>query len=126
MSTQAEKIGLIRQRLRGGSGDELAIEHVPVSVIADEVGTPFYAYSGGALSDQIRRVTAALGDDVHVVFSVKSNPSLGICQLGGGLLEVLECPENGDVNGDGRTNAPDAALILQLVAGLLDALPMAA
>ena len=81
MSMQAEKIGLIRQRLQGGSGDELAIEHVPVSVIADEVGTPFYAYSGGALSDQIRRVSAALGDDVHVIFSVKSNPSLGICQL---------------------------------------------
>lgn len=81
MSTHAEKIELIRQRIQRGSGDELKIEHVSVSVIADEVGTPLYAYSGDALCVQIDRVSSAIGEDAHLVFSIKSNPSLGVCQI---------------------------------------------
>jgi hypothetical protein len=35
----------------------------------------------------------------------------------------LPCPQNADVNGDGRITAVDAQLILQYVAGLIHSLP---
>ncbi|MCH7698671.1 MAG: hypothetical protein IH865_07015 [Chloroflexi bacterium] len=40
-----------------------------------------------------------------------------------GLIGSLQCEENADANEDGTTNAIDAALILQLTAGLLPNLP---
>jgi hypothetical protein len=46
-----------------------------------------------------------------------------VLQNSAGLLASLPCPQNGDVNGDGRINAIDAQLILQFVAGFLEELP---
>jgi hypothetical protein len=38
-------------------------------------------------------------------------------------LDALRCPDAADVNGSGRVDSVDAALILQFVAGLLGSLP---
>ena len=46
-----------------------------------------------------------------------------ILQHGAGLVELLPCQENGDVNEDGLINSIDATLILQFNAGLLLSLP---
>ena len=81
MLTQTDKALDLAARFGGADeqGGEFAPEGIPVSEIAREYGTPFYLYHGGMISDRVRRVREALGTEVS--YSVKANPSLGVCQL---------------------------------------------
>ncbi len=80
MLTQTDKALELAERLGGGTADgEFAPAGVPVSQIAREHGTPFYLYHGEMISERVRRVREALGTEVS--YSVKANPSLGVCQL---------------------------------------------
>lgn len=54
---------------------------VPIRRIAERVSTPFYAYSGDRIRTTVRAVRSALGPKTELYFSIKSNPSLAICQL---------------------------------------------
>jgi diaminopimelate decarboxylase len=79
--TQTDKALDLAERFGGAAEDEgeFAPGGVPISEIASEFGTPFYLYHGGMISDRVRRVREALGTEVS--YSVKANPSLGVCQL---------------------------------------------
>ncbi len=63
------------------TSSEFRVGGVPISNIANQVTTPFFAYGGDALVDRLRRVRSTLGHDTEVYFSIKANPSLGLCQL---------------------------------------------
>ncbi|MFW6147053.1 MAG: diaminopimelate decarboxylase, partial [Thermodesulfobacteriota bacterium] len=59
--------------------DELYCEQVPVSYIADQVGTPFYLYSHATLTRHYRVFDTAFSGLKHLTcFSVKSNSNLAI------------------------------------------------
>jgi diaminopimelate decarboxylase len=79
--TQTDKALELAGRFGGAEeqGGEFAPEGLPISEIAKEYGTPFYLYHGGMISERVRRVREALGTEVS--YSVKANPSLGVCQL---------------------------------------------
>jgi diaminopimelate decarboxylase len=80
MLTQTDKALDLAERLGGSPADgEFAPAGVPISQIAREHGTPFYLYHGEMISERVRRVREALGTEVS--YSVKANPSLGVCQL---------------------------------------------
>ncbi len=81
MLTQTNKALDLAGRFGGASedGGEFSPAGVPISEIAREFGTPFYLYHGGMISERVRRVHEALGTEVS--YSVKANPSLGVCQL---------------------------------------------
>jgi diaminopimelate decarboxylase len=69
---------------------ELFCEEVPVTRIAQEVGTPFYLYSYATLRQHFRAFDDAFGDVKHLTcFSMKSNSNLSILRLfhneGGGV-----------------------------------------
>src|SRR5687767_10761761 len=81
MSTQEAKIPQLALLLGGVEKGEMHVGGIPVRKIAEQVGTPFYAYSGDALVKKVRAVRAALGTETDLYFSIKANPSLGICQL---------------------------------------------
>lgn len=81
MSTQETKIERLTALLGGRENSELVIGSVPLSALARQVATPFYVYSGDVVAGQVQRVLKALGPGVDLVFSVKANPSLGICQV---------------------------------------------
>lgn len=49
--------------------------------IARTYGTPAYAYDLWQLKSQVHRLRAALPQGIEVLYSVKANPSLGLCQL---------------------------------------------
>ena len=60
-------------------GDELFCEAVPLSRIADEVGTPTYVYSHATLSRHYRVFDEALSAANHLIcFSVKANSNLAV------------------------------------------------
>ena len=70
--------------------NELFCEDVPVSAIADEVGTPFYCYSHATLTRHFRAFDHAFSDIKHITcFSMKSNSNLALLKLfaleGGGV-----------------------------------------
>ena len=62
--------------------DALYCEAVPVSKVAEEVGTPFYLYSHATLIQHFRAVDDAFSDMAHLTcFSMKSNSNLSILRL---------------------------------------------
>src|ERR687897_1537654 len=79
MLTQTDKALELAQRLGGERDGEFAPSGVPVSEIARNFGTPFYVYHGETIVGRVRRVREAVGTEVS--YSVKANPSLGVCQL---------------------------------------------
>src|ERR687897_1284897 len=79
MLTQTDKALDLAERLGGERDGEFAPSGVPISEIAREHGTPFCLYHGETIVERVRRVREALGTEVS--YSVKANPSLGVCQL---------------------------------------------
>jgi diaminopimelate decarboxylase len=74
-------------------GNELYCEDVPVSRIAQEIGTPFYLYSHATLGRHFRAFDGAFSDVPHLTcFAMKSNSSLAILRLfamGGGGADIV-------------------------------------
>ncbi len=69
--------------------DELFCEDVPLTTIADEVGTPVYVYSRGDIERAYKEFDAALDGIPHeICYAVKANSTLGVLgvlvQLGAG------------------------------------------
>jgi diaminopimelate decarboxylase len=77
--TQTDKARDLAERFGGDTGDEFAPAGIPISRIAEDYGTPFYLYHGEMISERVRRVHESLGTEVS--YSLKANPSLGVCQL---------------------------------------------
>ncbi|HVO67314.1 MAG TPA: diaminopimelate decarboxylase [Syntrophales bacterium] len=70
--------------------NELWCEEVPVSVIAKDVGTPFYLYSHRTLKQHFRVFDEAFADVPHLIcFAVKSNSNIAVLRIfineGGGV-----------------------------------------
>ena len=61
----------------------LHAEDVPLSRIAEEVGTPVYVYSRATLVRHARVFREALSGlkDPHIAFAVKSNPNLAVLRV---------------------------------------------
>ncbi|WP_375270354.1 diaminopimelate decarboxylase [Sphingomonas sp.] len=58
-------------------------EGVPLSRIADEVGTPVYVYSAAAFRDHARTFRDALSgvSDKHLAYAIKANPNIAVLRL---------------------------------------------
>jgi len=81
VNTQSQKVVQLRKLLGGSDRDELEIGGVPVTRLASMVATPFYVYSGDLVLRQVRRVSDAIGPEADLHYSIKANPSLGLCDL---------------------------------------------
>ena len=81
MSTQAEKATRLRAVLGDGKSSELLFGQARVSELASEATTPFFAYSGDAVVAKIAQLRQALGPETEIFYSIKANPSLGLCQV---------------------------------------------
>jgi diaminopimelate decarboxylase len=80
MLTQTDKALSLAELFGGFTADgEFAPAGVPISQIARSYGTPFYLYDGEMIVERVRRVKEALGTEVS--YSLKANPSVGVCQL---------------------------------------------
>ncbi|MDE2434933.1 MAG: diaminopimelate decarboxylase [Sphingomonadales bacterium] len=61
----------------------LCAEDLPLSVIADQVGTPVYVYSRATLERHARVFREALSvlPRVHIAFAIKANPNLAVLNV---------------------------------------------
>lgn len=65
-------------------GGEMHAEEVPITTIADAVGTPLYIYSTATLQRHARVFKAGVakaGPRTHVAFAVKANPNLAVLRV---------------------------------------------
>ncbi len=98
MLTQIDKAHDLARRFGGERDGEFAPAGVPISRIAEEYGTPFYLYHGEMIVERVRRVRESLGQGVEVLYSVKANPSLAVCQLiAGERLTGAEVASSGEL-----------------------------
>lgn len=73
-------------------------EDVPVSDIAESVGTPFYLYSHATLSHHFVTFQKAFEGVPHLIcFSVKSNSNLAVLRLFAGLGSGLDIVSGGEL-----------------------------
>ncbi|TSC32438.1 diaminopimelate decarboxylase [Corallococcus sp. Z5C101001] len=76
----------------------LHAEEVPLSAIADAVGTPTYVYATAALAERFREVTEAFQGHPHLVcYSVKANSNLAILRLFAGLGSGFDIVSGGEL-----------------------------
>jgi diaminopimelate decarboxylase len=75
--------------------DEMVVENIKVSEIAEQVGTPFYLYSSASLAYQYNQFKDAFGDlDLLICYAVKANTNQAViktlAKLGAGADVVSE------------------------------------
>lgn len=81
MNTPETKIAHLSALLGTIEHGEMHVSGVPVSVIADEAKTPYFVYNADTVSKRIGELRDALGPETAIYFSIKANPSLGLCQV---------------------------------------------
>jgi diaminopimelate decarboxylase len=69
---------LSRQRYFAYKNGHLHVEDVPVELLANEVGTPFYCYSTAALTHNYHALKDALPQSALIAFSVKANGNVAV------------------------------------------------
>lgn len=73
------------------SGSDLVVGGVPVSRLAQRVGsTPFFAYDRGLLTHRVAQLRAALPGDLEISYAVKANPMPALVQHLSGLVDSLD------------------------------------
>lgn len=76
----------------------LHLSGIPLGVIAQDVGTPFYAYDSSVIMDQFRALFNALSPhNVEIFYSMKANPSLAVVNLLNNLGSGVEIASIGEL-----------------------------
>ena len=76
----------------------LACEGVPLSTVANAVGTPTYVYSAASVRDQYSRLAAALdGIPFRIHYSLKANSNLAILRLLRSLGSAADVVSGGEL-----------------------------
>lgn len=76
----------------------LRCERVPLSLVADQIGTPCYVYSSAAVRQQYARLREALGAlDARLHYSAKANSSIAILKLLRDLGAGLDIVSGGEL-----------------------------
>lgn len=84
--------------------DTLCVEHVPLTDIARQYGTPLYIYSKAALTENYRAYADACKQHQHpdapalVCFSVKSNSNLAVLKILGDLGAGFDIVSGGELS----------------------------
>ena len=82
----------------GYRSGELFVEQVPVRAIAEEFGTPFYAYSATAVRERIEMLRDALKPaDVRICYAMKANNNLSLLRILAGLGCGMDIVSGGEL-----------------------------
>ena len=91
---------------------ELHAENVSLTRLAEEVGTPFYAYSHETLSRHFRVFDEAFSSVSHLIcFAMKSNSNLAILRLFGAMGGGLDIVSGGELFRAVRAGMPAGRIV---------------
>ena len=91
---------------------ELHAENVSLTRLAEEVGTPFYAYSHETLSRHFRVFDEAFSSVPHLIcFAMKSNSNLAILRLFGAMGGGLDIVSGGELFRAVRAGMPAGRIV---------------
>ncbi|MGH8191650.1 MAG: diaminopimelate decarboxylase, partial [Rhodanobacteraceae bacterium] len=83
---------------RSEIADDVCMDGVNLLALAQQVETPFYAYSASAIRQRIEALQAALqGLDAMACYAVKANPNRAILQLTAGAGLGAEIVSGGEL-----------------------------
>jgi len=86
----AERFGLC--------GDELCVGGMPVSLLAQRVGsTPFYAYDRRILRSRVAELRAALPNEISIHYAMKANPMPAVVGFMAPLVDGLDVASGGEL-----------------------------
>lgn len=68
-----------------------------IIAISEEIGTPFYIYDYDKIKSKFNELKESLTHFAHIYYSVKANPSLGICQIMNHFTENAEVSSLGEL-----------------------------
>ena len=75
----------------------LNVEDVPLPLIANKIGTPFYIYSASAIESNYRHFTSALSKLPHSIsYAVKANSNIAVLKLLGNLGAGMDIVSSGE------------------------------
>jgi diaminopimelate decarboxylase len=104
----------------------LHAEGVSLTELADQIGTPFYCYSEGAISRQYNAYIAAFADqDVQVCYAMKANDNLAVLRTFAELGAGADVVSRGELVRAQTAGIPPAKIIFSGVGKTIDELAQA-
>jgi diaminopimelate decarboxylase len=67
------------------SAEEVHVQGIPVSALADRFGTPLFVYDTEILGSTFRALREQLPDEIEIFYSLKANPNISVCAFLGAL-----------------------------------------
>ena len=90
----------------------LTVERMPLTAIAEEVGTPVYVYSAGAFTSRYRQFEAELsGLDHMICYAMKANSNQAVLRLLAGIGAGFDCVSGGEVARAVAAGAPGGRIV---------------
>ena len=75
----------------------LNVEGVPLTVVANKIGTPFYIYSASAIERNYKQFSSALSRLRHSIsYAVKANSNIAVLKLLGNLGAGMDIVSSGE------------------------------
>lgn len=93
-------------------GEDLHCEEIPVAILAEEVGTPFYLYSHATLTRHFRVFDEAFHEIPHLIcFAAKANANLAILRLFAGMGGGADVVSGGELFRALRAGVPPDRIV---------------
>jgi diaminopimelate decarboxylase len=89
----------------------LCAEDVPLTTIAEKVGTPFYCYSSATLTRHYKVFAAALPPSALIAFSVKANGNLAVIKTLGDLGAGADVVSGGELKKARAAGIPASRIV---------------
>ncbi len=106
-------------------GTSLTVDHVPISSIAEEFGTPVYVYAAGSVRSQTARLLQTLGAVGTLYYAVKANNNPAILELVVGMGMGADVASRGEMQAAMDAGCPAERIVFSGVGKTKDELAFA-
>lgn len=72
------------------STDEIHVQGIPASALAERFGTPLFVYDTEILESTFRTLRTELPEEIDIFYSLKANPNISVCAFLGTLGACAE------------------------------------
>jgi diaminopimelate decarboxylase len=106
-----DRVSTLVSRYFSESGGELRVGGMPIGMIADRCGTPFFVYDAQVLEKKWRLLRTTLTPDFSIAYSVKANPNPAIVEYFLNKCCDIEIASAGEFHCALRAGCPPARIL---------------